>query len=154
MNTSSLSNQLKKTYTKLSFIRPRRTHKLNHYSNNTTNNNNVKKYLYYKPAKGGKTMKNQKNTSKNTFEQERRIIVSYGSISNKVFPNYKMEKFPKTWVYDGYEGALNSQPKWQTNNAYYFGPKKDIKKAKESIAKLYDKYQKKKYISKYKIIVK
>ena len=42
-----------------------------------------------------------------------------------------MIKFPKTWKYDGHEGALMSQPKWQTNNAYFYGPKKDMNKAKE-----------------------
>jgi hypothetical protein len=65
-----------------------------------------------------------------------------------------MTKFPKTWEYNGYEGALSSQPKWQTSNAYYFGPKKDIKKAKESIVKLYEKYQRNNYITKFKVIVR
>ena len=91
---------------------------------------------------------------KDDEEDECKIVVSYGAKNDKPFPNYKMTKFPKTWEYNGYEGALNSQPKWQTSNAYYFGPKKDIKKAKESIVKLYEKYQRNNYITKFKVIVR
>ena len=83
--------------------------------------------------------------------KEHRIIVRYAALTTDMFPNYSMVNFPKTWKYDGYEGALMSQPKWQTNNAYFYGPKKDMKKAKESIIKLYDKYKQNKYISRYVI---
>ena len=112
-----------------------------------------KSYKQLNKKSVNKTRKNKKK-SKPYFEDECRIIVSYGTKYDKPFPNYKMSKFPKSWVYNGYEGALDSQPKWQTTNAYYFGPKMDIKKAKESIIKLYDKYQKNNYISKYKVIIK
>ena len=95
----------------------------------------------------------KKSTKKITLQKEHRIIVRYAALTNNIFPNYKMIQFPKTWKYNGDEGALTSQPKWQTNNAYFYGPKIDMKKAKESIIKLYDKYKKNKYISKYIISI-
>ena len=85
-------------------------------------------------------------------DKKSRIIVRYGALTGGMFPNYEMVKFPKTWEYGGHEGALTSQPKWQTNNAYFYGPKQDMNKAKKSIIKLYDKYKKNKYISKYIIM--
>lgn len=101
--------------------------------------------------------KNQLKIKNKTFKKENnieyKIIVRYAALTNNIFPNYKMIKFPKTWKYGGDEGALISQPKWQTNNALFYGPKEDMNNAKESINKLYDKYKKNKYISKYIISV-
>lgn len=94
------------------------------------------------------------STKKIPNDKESKIIVRYGTLTSNMFPDYKMVKFPKAWIYSGDEGALKSQPKWQTNNAYFYGPHKDLKKAKESIIKLYDKYKNNKYISKYVISVK
>ena len=69
------------------------------------------------------------------------ITVSYKSISSGIFPNYRMVGFPKTWKYDGSEGALNTQPLWQTDNAYFYGPSKDAESAKKKYKTLYEKYR-------------
>ena len=82
-----------------------------------------------------------------------KIIVSYGWLKDFPNPDYKMVSFPKTWKYTGWEGALKSQPKYVTNNAYFSGLDKDIDKAKKSIDNLYKKYKKNNYISKFSIKV-
>lgn len=83
------------------------------------------------------------------YNEEAMIVVSYGSTTNDVFPNYRMQNFPRTWKYDGHEGALTSQPMWQTNNAYFYGPKKDSELAKKSIKTLYDKYKQNGFITRF-----
>lgn len=80
-----------------------------------------------------------------------RIIVSYGARVNGVFPDYEMIGFPKTWVKDGFESAMKSQPEWQTNNSYFYGPKEDFKNAMASIVNLFDRYNKTGHISRYVI---
>ena len=107
-----------------------------------------------KEVKISKISSKKISTKKIPNDRESKIIVRYGTLTSDMFPDYKMVKFPKAWIYSGDEGALKSQPKWQTNNAYFYGPHKDLKKAKESIIKLYDKYKKNKYISRYAISVK
>ena len=107
-----------------------------------------------KKVKNGSKRWVKKPSTKIPNDREYKITVSYRSIAYYMFPDYKMINFPKTWIYDGYEDALKSQPKWITTNAYYFGPYKDLKKAKESIIKLFDKYKKNKYISRYVISMK
>jgi hypothetical protein len=107
-----------------------------------------------KKVKNGSMRWMKKPYTKIPNDRESKLIVRYGALTRDMFPDYKMVKFPKAWIYSGDEGALKSQPKWQTNNAYFYGPYKDLKKAKESIIKLYDKYKKNKYISRYAISVK
>ena len=80
------------------------------------------------------------------------IRVSYGT-DKKIFPKYAMKGFPKTWKYDGFESAMSSQPKWQTNNAYFYGPDDKVKEAKASIKELYEKYKEKGYVMKFVIKV-
>ena len=110
------------------------------------------KWVVKKTSRGSLRWVKHDNTKISGTESntEYRIIVRYAALKS-TFPNYKMNNFPKTWSYDGYEGALDSQPKWQTNNAYFYGPKKDMDQAKKSIIDLYDKYKTNKYISRYVI---
>ena len=77
------------------------------------------------------------------------ITISYDVIGSKTFPNYKMTRFPSTWEYTGYEGALKTQPSWIASNAYFSGPNDKYSVAKLSIITLYEKYKKNKYISKF-----
>ena len=83
---------------------------------------------------------------------KRIITVSYDVTGSKTFPDYKMIKFPSTWEYTGYEGALKTQPSWVSSNAYFSGPSNKYSAAKKSINILYEKYKKKKYISQFIII--
>ena len=75
-------------------------------------------------TKKNKTKKTKKTKQEKVSQENAQIIVRYGSLTESSFPNYRMVNFPKSWTYDGFEGALESQPKWQTNNAYYYGSKR------------------------------
>ena len=73
------------------------------------------------------------------------IVVSYGY--GKPWPKHGLTRFPASWKYVGYEGALKSQPAGVTNRAYFVGDRADAARAARSIRALFEKYRKKGYVT-------
>jgi hypothetical protein len=82
------------------------------------------------------------------MSNEQVITVSYKALKDN-FPEYKQIKLPKKWYYNGFEGAMKTQPKWITNNAYFYGLKQDTEKAVIKIDQLFKLYVKNGFVSKY-----
>ena len=73
------------------------------------------------------------------------IVVSYGY--GKPWPKHGLTRFPASWKYVGYEGALKSDPAGVTNRAYFVGARADAARAARSIRALFQKYRKKGHVT-------
>ena len=104
------------------------------------------KWIVYSLIKNNKAIKKWKKLDKYII-----ITINY-TVINKLDDKY-ITNLPDSWIYIG-KDKYNVINKKYTNNKYFTGKKKYIKKAENNIKKIFDKYKKNKCISKYSITKK